>query len=130
MRSWGDWLIDSSLTIRKEGTWHTHKTHKKKLLKNKNICIIFFFIQTALSLSLSPPSNFLFRQYHCQKSNNIFFLFPSILAMPLPQTNCNNFFFPSYFANGIATNSLPQFFFPPISAMPLLQFHSTIFFFF
>ena len=128
MRSWGDWLIDSSLTIWKEGTWHTHKTRKKNLLKNKNICIIYFFYSDS-SLSLSLPSNFLFRQYHCQKSNNIFFLFPSILAMPLPQTNCNNFFFPSYFANGIATNSLPQFFFPPISAMPLPQTNCNNFFF-
>ena len=34
-----------------------------------------------------------------------------ISAMPLPQTNCNNFFFPSYFGNAIATNSFPQVFF-------------------
>ena len=43
----------------------------------------------------------------------------SISAMPLPQTNCNNFFFSSYFSNAIATNSFPQVFFPSISAMAL-----------
>ena len=83
----------------------------------------FYFIWTTLSLS----SNFLFRQCHCQKSNNFFFLFPSISIMLLPQTNCNNFF-PSYFCNAIATNSFPHF--PPsISAIPLPQTNCNNFFF-
>ena len=62
MRSWGDWLIDSSLTIRKKGTWHTHKTSQKKLLKNKNICTIYIYIYIYIfldnSLSLSPPISY------------------------------------------------------------------------
>ena len=83
----------------------------------------FYFIWTTLSLS----SNFLFRQCHCQKSNNFFFLFPSISIMLLPQTNCNNFF-PSYFCNAIATNSFPHFS-PSISAIPLPQTNCNNFFF-
>ena len=94
----------------KEGTWHTHKTSQKKLLKNKNKYTIFFLFK---QFSLSLSSNFLFRQCHCQKSNNFLFLFPSISAMSLPQTNCNKFFFlPSYFCNAITTNSFPQIFSP------------------
>ena len=84
MRSWGDWLIDSSLTIWKEGTWHTHKTRKKNLLKNKNICIIYFFYSDS-SLSLSPLQ------------------FP-ISAIPLPKIKQYFFSFSFYFGNAIATN--------------------------
>ena len=51
MRSWGDWLIDSSLIIRKEGTWHTHKIGQKNYWRIR-IFVLFFFIQIALSLSL------------------------------------------------------------------------------
>ena len=44
-----------------------------------------------------------------------FLLFLSILAMPLPQTNCNQKKkkISSYFGNAIATNSFPQVFFFP-----------------
>ena len=119
IRRWGDWLIDSSLTIQGRNMTYT-QNRSKKLLKNKNMCTIYiFFIQAALSLS----SNFLFQQCHCQKSNNFFS-------------------FSFYFSNAIATNSFPQFFsplfrqchchkpiatkkiFPPILAMPLSQIHS------
>ena len=109
MRSWGDWLIDSSLIIRKEGTWHTHKIGQKNYWRIRISILYFFYSNSSLSLS----SNFLFRQCHCQKSNNFLFLFPSISAMSLPQTNCNKFFFlPSYFCNAITTNSFPQIFSP------------------
>ena len=89
MRSWGDWLIDSSLIIRKEGTWHTHKIGQKNYWRIR-IFVLFFFIQIALSLSLLQ--------------------FP-ISAMPLPQIHSHKFFF-FYFSNAIAINPIPQFFFP------------------
>ena len=72
----------------------------KKILKNKNICTIYFLFR---QLSLSLSSNFLFGQCHCKQSDNFFF--PFISAMLLPQI-----FFPFYFGN--ATNQLQQFFFP------------------
>ena len=120
------------------------QNRSKKLQKNKNMCPIFFFFNIQIVLFLS--SNFLFRQCHCQKSNNFFFSFPPISAMPLSQTNCNNFFFllfrqchchkfiPTIFPplfrqchchKPIATKN---FFCPPISAMPLPQIHSHKFF--
>ena len=84
----------------------------KKILKNKNICTIYFlFRQLSLSLlqfpiwtmSLQTIRQFffflLFRQCYCHK-----FFFLSISAMP--QTNCNNFFFPP-----ILAMPLPHFFF-------------------
>ena len=135
----------------------------KKLLKNKNMCTIFFFIQTALSLSLSPPISYfdnaiaknqtifffflflLFRQCHCHKPIvTIFFslLFrqcychkfiptifpPSILAISLPQTNCNNFF-SLLFRQFQCHKFIPTIFPPSISAMPLPQIHSHNYFF-
>ena len=126
MKRWGDWLIDSSLTTRNEGTWHTHKTGQKNYWRIR-ICVLhFFLIQTALSFSLlqfpisaMPLPNIkqffslfhLFRQCHCHK--------------PI----ATKFFFPSYFGNAIATNSFPQFFFPSISALPLPQINGHFFFF-
>ena len=60
----------------------------------------------------------------------IFFLFKQLsLSSNFWQINGNNFFFPFYFGNAIATNPLPQFFFPSISAMPLPQTNSNNFFF-
>ena len=111
MRSWGDWLIDSSLTIRKKGTWHTHKTSQKKLLKNKNICTIYIYIYIFRQLSLSLLQ------------------FP-ISEMPLPKIKQFFFSFSSYFGNAIATNPFHKFFFPFILAMPLPQINCHFFFFF
>ena len=108
MKRWGDWLIDSSLTRRNEGTWHTHKTGQKNYWRIR-ICVLHFFLFKQLSLSLS--SNFLFQQCHCQTSNNFF-----------P--------FSIYFGNAIATNQLQQKkFFPPILAMLLPQIHFHNFFY-
>ena len=129
------WLVDWLFTY---NTRKEHDIHTKQVKKNYwriRISILYFFYSNS---SLSLSSNFLFRQCHCQKSNNFLFLFPSISAMSLPQTNCNKFFFlPSYFCNAITTNFFPSIlahksiatiFFPPISAMPLPQIYSHNFF--
>ena len=114
------------------------QNRSKKLLNNKNMCTIyiFFYSNSSLSLLQFPISAMplpkikqffffllLFQQCHCHKFIPTIFV-PSISAMPLPQTNCNKFFFPSYFSNAIATNSFPQFLFFSISTMPLPQIHS------
>ena len=123
----------------KEGTWHTHKTSQKNYWRIRISILYFFYSNSSLSLS----SNFLFRQCHCQKSNNFLFLFPSISAMSLPQTNCNKFFFfailflqchyhkfipTNFFPSILAHKSIATIFFPPISAMPLPQIYSHNFF--
>ena len=108
--SWG------TFTIRNERTWHTHKTSQKKLLKNKNMCTVFFFL---FNNSLSPPifgksiATIFFPFYFGSAiATNPFpqFFFPSISAMPLPTTNPFSQFFPLYFGNAIATNQLLLFF--------------------
>ena len=119
-KRWGDWLIDSSqdtFTIQNERTWHTHKTGQKKLLKNKNMCTVFFFL---FNNSLSPPifgksiATVFFPFYFGNSIATIFFSFFFGNAIA-------TIFFPLYFSNAIATNQLPPFFFPFISAMPLSQ---------
>ena len=87
-----------------------------------------FFLFRQLSLSLSPPISYFGNTI--AKNQTIFFFFFLLFW----QCHCHKliatiFFFPTYFANGIATNSLPQFFFPPISAMPLPQTNCNNFFF-
>ena len=74
------------------------------------------------------PSHF--QQCYCQKSNNFFFLFPPISAMPLSQTNCNKFFSPSYFGNAIATNSFHKIFSPLFWQCHYHKSIATFFFFF
>ena len=128
MKRWGDWLIDSSLTTRNEGTWHTHKTNQKNYWRIR-ICVLHFFFYSDSSLFLSPPISYFGNAI--AKHQTVFFPFPSISAMPLPQTNCNkkNFFllfwqchchkfiptifFTLYFGIviTIATNQWPLFFF-------------------
>ena len=76
----------------KEHDIHTNQTTLgKKNYWRIRICVLYIYFFKFRQLSLS--SNFLFQQCHCQKWNNFFSLFPSISVMPLPQTNCNNFFF-------------------------------------
>ena len=120
------WLVDWLFTY---NTRKEHDIHTKQVKKNYwriRISILYFFYSNS---SLSLSSNFLFRQCHCQKSNNFLFLFPSISAMSLPQTNCNKFFFlPSYFCNAITTNSFPQIFSPLFwPTNQLQQFFSLLF---
>ena len=108
MKRWYDWLIDSSLTIQGRNMTYT-QNRSKKLLKNRNMCTTFFK-KKFLSLSLSLSSNFLFWQYYCQKSNNLFFFF-----LLFRQCHCHK--------------PITIIFFPPTSAMPLPQIHSHKFFF-
>ena len=112
------WLVDWLFTY---NTRKEHDIHTKQVKKNYwriRISILYFFY-----------SNSSLKQCHCQKSNNFLFLFPSISAMSLPQTNCKNFFFlPSYFCNAITTNSFPQIFSPLFwPTNQLQQFFSLLF---
>ena len=54
---------------------------------------------------------------------NIFFIQTTLSLLQFLANQLQQFFFPFYFGNAIATNPLPQFFFPSISTMPLPQMH-------
>ena len=82
------------------------QNRSKKLLKNKNMCTAFFFIQTTLSFSLLQ--------------------FP-ISAMPLPKIKQFFFSFSFYFGNVIATNQLQQIFFLLFRQCHCHKFIPTIF---
>ena len=102
MKRWGDWLIDFSLTIQGRNMTYT-QNRPKKLLKNKNMCIIYFFIQISLSLSLSPPISYFGNVIATNQLQQFFF--PPISAMPLPQIHSTNFFF---LRNDMCTQFLQQ----------------------
>ena len=116
----------------------------KKLLKNRNMCTTLFFF--FFNFSLSPPISYFGNTI--AKNQIIFFLFPSISAMLLPQTNYNNFFslllqqchchkfiptifffFLFYFNNDIVTNPFPQFFSPLFRQCHCHKLIATLFFF-
>ena len=75
------------------------------------------------------PNYFSQKKYWKNKNMRPFFIsLSSISAIPLPQTNCNNFFFLLFRQCHCHKSIATLFFSLPISAMPLPQIHSHIFF--
>ena len=88
IRRWGDWLINSSLTIQGRNMTYTQNRSKNLLWQGIRIFVLFlFYSDNSLSLLQFPIS-----------------------AMPLPKIKQFFFSFSFYFDNAIATNQLQQFF--------------------